>query len=338
MQITKVNVVIEKIDRATAERYLASSKGNCRFIPRRIRILATLVHRDLWKPLAGKGLGFDVNESLVDGHHSLMAFLSTSKPFFFVKVTRGIPVEDCDTLDVGHSPRLLPQVLSFAHPSMTNATLRVACVRLCTYLLTSKNVPIEEPNDYEQWNRLFKPGVNWAIETMTSSPLVGKAYIMGALAFAHKSDPEKIEKFGASLVNQTGLVEGSPVLCVIKSLQLHRVGQDNEEGCRKARSSNTQGRKMSHKILNASLAFLEGRTLAHLQPGFKGMEYFRAAYHSKSLEQLTFAWKKPEEDIQLAEGEETVPDIQTYRIGKKEVQVASLFRSEIGAVKRKAKP
>jgi hypothetical protein len=98
------------------------------------------------------------------------------------------------------------------------------------------------------------------------------------LAFAYKTDPERIMEFGQKLNDGVMLEENSPAWTLAKYLQGEVLG------------SGVSRYVMARKVLNAALAHLEDRKLTKIVDGSSGLDRFLAAYNGRSVVKMTEPW------------------------------------------------
>ena len=99
VESASIDVRIETIDPATAERYLGRNFQNRNVRPTKVKQWAGAMRRAEWT-LNGDAIRFDIFGNLIDGQHRLLACVEAGVPFMTL-VVRGLPTRARNSIDVG---------------------------------------------------------------------------------------------------------------------------------------------------------------------------------------------------------------------------------------------
>lgn len=281
---------VETITVKKAEELLLSSAGNRKISERAVLALAVEMDSGRWNPLASE-LVLDTEGHLIDGHHRCHAVKVNDKPIDML-VKRGVDPSARNVIDTGRS-RSMTDLLHMYRSDTDYPGNRKACLSVCLSLLfgNSKVPPLRTLDAFEMWSKPFATGIDWAVRAhlIEGVPTIVQvrlryAPVAGALAFAHRTNPEVIEAFYRRVALGIGLDISEPAY-VLRNLAISET-RDNGHTVRKL---------MSEKVLNAALAYIDGRTLKKLQSGDIGPKHFRRAYDIRSIDKLMRPWAEAEE-------------------------------------------
>jgi hypothetical protein len=158
--------------------------------------------------LTHQGIGFDVNQRLIDGQHRLWA-IYFSEVSVRMLVTYNLPPEAMSHIDT-QRVRSVADMLKLEHdmPNPRKLSARCAVIR---DIETPKRagVPLSIDQTLEIYGR-HKAGVDWSLESLHTGRIWTAAPIAGALAYAYPTNPELIADFATRLKTGEGLQRGDP--------------------------------------------------------------------------------------------------------------------------------
>ncbi len=249
---------------ALAEGMLATSVGNRKLSPATVLEYAGAMLRGQWHQ-NGNVLKFDKLGRLRDGHHRLNAVIQAGCS---VKMDVAIGIDEAAlySIDCGRPRRLSDFLRMFGESK--NADLRAAYLNQCTQLMTGTIIPIRTLDEYQRWMALFGDGIEWALYDLSPYRHMVNAPVAGALAFAHKTDPEGIALFAQQVCTGERLSSGDPAHTLRRTIL--------EAGS--PRAGREPRMAVSRRVLNAALAALEGRSLQRVYDAPHGLFFFRKAY------------------------------------------------------------
>lgn len=202
-----------------------------------------------------QGIAFDAMGRLLDGQHRLRAIIKANKAVMLM-VVRGLPPEARLCVDTGRR-RSIAQILQMTYGEQ-NTHRVMSFIRVIADLTgDSKKVSAE---DAEQRIEYYRPAIAWALRAFSVTRF--NAPVVGALIYAYRTNPEKVQAFGASLVSGANLPPKSPVLALMKAMQLH------------PKPTNTDRRLVSILTLRAVLGYIKNESLAVLKPSEEWVKYF----------------------------------------------------------------
>ncbi len=291
-----MSVKMEEITPKVAESMLKQSKGNRRLNEGYVLTLACAMESGTWQPEAGE-IVFDSTGALIDGHHRLNAIAVFGRPVA-VLVKRGVDPAVRNVIDTGRT-RSLSDLMTMYRPGGEYVSVRRAMLQACLdlYVGESRSKPQLRTLDvFDQWHKQFREGIDWVIEAIGGAGLPNHAVqpfrvgpVAGAFAFAHKTNPAKIEAFVLRCLNGVSLSAGEPAL-TLRNLVLARRSGRGDAGARK---------DLMLKVLGATWAHLRGEgryTKAQTNSG--AVLYFRQAYGGRALVRLARPWSAGKIDQQ----------------------------------------
>lgn len=262
---------------ALAEKWLATSLGNRGVSRPRVLAFAESMNSGRWE-LNGNTIVFDVDGTLVDGHHRLHAVVQSGKTIPFL-VVRGVSPSARVTIDTGRVRTLRDQVRMFFADEITNPKQRIAWVQMSITLLTGNHIHMPDINTFNEWAVHFRAGVNALLPVFGTRKMLSTGPIAGALVFAHRKSPEAVVDFSKRIVDGADLQKGSPELTLTRFL--FSFG---------AMPSGAYRIPLSKKTLNAVKAFSDGVKMERLYDSPIGLEWARSAYSSRKLAELSLPW------------------------------------------------
>lgn len=216
-------------------------------------------------------ISFDEDNLLVDGHHRLYAIIRSGKSVW-LWVARGLSKIAVLALDTGHrrsvSFQLRVEEERYGMKKLAHKSSRSSYLSMCNYLLATCRVRISHSTAWRTFYSVFGEEVDWAISECLSHPLLSQGTVGGALAFAYPTNPEKVKEFAAALRNASSLPARHPA----RVLLVHLMSLDPTD------HSSTYRFPVAKRVLNALLAFIEGRDVRAVTDGTDGRDYFARAY------------------------------------------------------------
>lgn len=274
-----ISVKFEDITPKAAHDYLSRSVGNRALNTNYVLSLAVAMESGRWTPEASE-IVLDESGALIDGHHRLHAVVALDSTVKML-VKRGVPKAARGVIDTGR-PRSMNDLFTMFRPGATNVTLRRAALNTCVALLASWRRPplIRTLDAFDAWETVFASGIDTILPMFASvSTTLRSGLSIGAFAFAHKTDPKRVETFVTSVIDGVGLERGSAALTLRNML----TGQSS-------RTTGHDRAKVSRKILSGVYADLKGLPWAKAQDGAAGVEFFRKAYEGRNTERLLKLW------------------------------------------------
>lgn len=244
-----------------------------------------------------QGIAIGEDGKLYDGQHRLWAIVEAGVAVPML-VTYGVSAEARSVIDKGRGRSVSDELNMFR--GVKNATRLVAytsfCVRLYARSQTAGHVRIRTLNAFDAWYAAFEPGVKFAADTFAGGKsALSKAPVAGALAFAHRANPAKIEDFSRKVADGAGLLKGEPALALRKTL------------LELTRRDEYSAHEVSQRVLQAALSHIRGEELQKVQLGVGGFRYFAKAYSdARTLKALLRPWADSEKGEQRPTGAEAL--------------------------------
>jgi hypothetical protein len=236
--------------------------------------------------LTNQAIGIDEDDHLYDGQHRCYAiFLSgVSVP---VVIMRGLPTNAIEAVDLLRARTIYENRTLFRKEN--NARLISGYTSIAAQLIADgTHIVFRTVTAQERWRELAKDGIDWAVKTFDGDNILrtNRPGIAGALAFAHKLDPEAIEKFGVSLRTGAGLKVGSPAL-VLRNWVGAQIKKSPSFGGSYGRMN------LVRVVLNAARAHVEGTKLKSAPKiDSTGIAFFRQAYNVPKVRNLVNRWRE----------------------------------------------
>jgi hypothetical protein len=267
-----------------AVKYLANQRENRNLKHAFLSYLIHAMNSGQFNGSNGSPIRFDKDGRLADGQHRLTAIVATGKTQRML-VVRGIDEEALKTIDIS-VPRSLGDQLRIERGER-NVLARVACLNTAVRLLTGYIVPVRLTEQYDEWSKIFKAGIDMLVEEQVfTTTHMRNANLSGALAFAYKADPDAIQALVVKARDGIGLGADD----VARTLRDYMFVRERD------RVSNID---VAKKVLGACKAVVEGRTMAKLQVSEQAMEYFREFYDRGAARKLVEVYKAASVEAQI---------------------------------------
>ena len=228
---------------------------------------AEMMIRGEWKE-NGEAIKFLPDGRCCDGQHRLLAVIMCGIAVR-MSVQLGTAEDAVQTLDLGGVRALSHTMRMFVGGDNINS--RAAYLKMCARMLTGSTVPIKTPTEHQRWLPPFSTGIDWAIDLTSNAKAFAISPIAGALAFAHRTNPAKIEEFGTALVSGEGLRLGDPALTIRKLLTEHPRSDRRDERF-----------VIAKKVLQGAVAHINGERMTKVYGSPKTVVFFRRVYLSSS--------------------------------------------------------
>lgn len=265
---------------ALAREYLATSKINRKLKESAVIDYAIMMTQGEWHA-DGPPLTFSEDADgrhLNNGHHRLNAVILADCPVTMT-VQFGVAEDTREVEDSGVTRTLGDKLMMF-RPEVTNALVRVAYLRQCVRLL-SPAVIIRSLSAYDSWHEIFGKGVSWAIETLNhTNRLLRQGPVAGSLAFAYKTDPERVGAFGHALATGENLREGQPALTFLNFIR--------SENPRRQADSRPE---IARKTLYAVRAHMAGQIIHRINGPIDVISDFAKVYRTPKVLALIKPWE-----------------------------------------------
>jgi hypothetical protein len=271
---------LKEVSPEYAQELLNLSMGNRKISADYVLSLAVAMESGKWISEASEVV-LDEDNVLIDGHHRLHAVIAYGKPVTLA-FKRGVSTNARNVIDTGRV-RAMSDLFKMFRPDETHVTRRkAALVMCCSLLMPGRKVQLKTLDAYDAWYRQFKDGINMVIETGLNEAMYKQA-VAGAFAFAHKTNPIKVTAFMERVRDGAGLGIGEPahtIRALIFNPNRYIKNQDRNI--------------FSRKVLQAIHAELRGKQYSKAQDGLDGLEFFRIAYDTRTINQMVSSWA-PEE-------------------------------------------
>ena len=210
-----------------------------------------------------QGIGFDVDGTLTDGQHRLLACIMADTPFECLVVWR-LPVEAQKVIDSGNK-RSIPQQLAM-FDAVTNAMAKVAIANCMVSAIKglkkvslSVNTAKEIIDLYDDEIEVALADRGVAIKGLAATP------IMAGFVLAAKVDIDKTDVFKNKYYKGNNLSEGDPVM-TLRNFMLSQ----QKKGC----GSYAWRHLVMDNTMTALMASFMGKPLKRLVASKAGMGYF----------------------------------------------------------------
>lgn len=213
-----------------------------------------------WK-LNGETIKFDWFGRLLDGQHRLWAIAESGTPVE-VDVAFNVDPEAADTMNQG-----VPDTISdFARrrEGVAYAEKIASWARVWYSLNGNFHVKLTN-NQFKEWREAHQVEIAWAIATFLEGQkpcTANTAPVVGALMFAHQTNPSKITEFAKPLVTGTNIPSNTTIHTLhdylYKTLPVRR----------------DRGFIVSKKVLQAAYLFVKGKFANKLYESDTALEYF----------------------------------------------------------------
>lgn len=259
-----INARTTVITPAKAQKLLDSNAGNRPLSPARVARYAELMRAGRWR-LNGETIIVGPKDELIDGQHRLSAVVAAgvSVPML---VARGVPTDARPTIDIGRA-RSLSNIVAMMDDEEQYHDKVVAWAKLAGKLLGRRTSDMTY-EEFLAWRKDNAAAVDWVREhyfTAVRGPL-RNASVAGALVFAYRTKPAKVQEFAVQLRDQERLKAGDPAHTLTKWF----IDQDA------AMRSDAVG--VAKRVLSAAAAFCLGEQYTKSQESDRGLVYFAKAH------------------------------------------------------------
>lgn len=266
---------IESITPEKATEYLKRNKTNRPIRQAVVETYALDMRKGHWLQ-NHQGIAFDTDGNLIDGQHRLEA-IRMSGVTVIIMVTWGVPphskngmtIFTMDTVDRGKQ-RTIGDQLCLRHGCKSGA-LVAATLQVIGQIASNGNFCKLTVPAATAILELYRKEVEFVTQGRSYAVGMRSSVVIGSIAFALKSDREKIQEFYKLLVSGEGLFKTGPT-CPIYTLRKH-LERNNFAG-------HTQRWQMVCSVLNSAKHYVEGTALTFMKHTTLGVEYF--INHQKS--------------------------------------------------------
>jgi hypothetical protein len=257
--------------------YAGRNKRNRRLKQRKVDKLAREFGRGEYVK-THEGLAFGRDGSLQDGQHRLWAIF-LSGVTVEILVTFGQVEEARKVLNTGTSRKPWENRTVLTGDSNSKSLLEIATV--ISYLVTRDTSNVPSLDEGEGFIQMFKDGVEWAA-TLTKKKIFGTASVRGALAFAYRTNPEKVTAFADQVIDGLLIDKGDPAYTLRCYLERARPYSSKDR------------REVAVKTLRALLYFLSNEKMDKIYAAEDAVSYFAKA-HKLELKGSGYRIPKPED-------------------------------------------
>lgn len=267
---------------STAKKWLATNTHNRNVSQSRVDTYATDMLADKWH-LTHQGIAFDTEGVLMDGQHRLLAVVlaqevagDEKKISIPMLITWGVKREAMVVIDGMLVRKIGDQLHLF--DGLENGRKYEAGSRIIRFIEKREyggKLTVDMARDIIERH---KPGLSWAIGTLNKDP-VGRAPIIGAMAYAYPTDQERVNQFAVLLRDGTG-----------EGWQRGHPAHTLREWLLRMDAVNNRDRSVICIVtLRALMAFLKGQPLLVIKPEVMTGEsainetfrYFHKAHNKK---------------------------------------------------------
>jgi hypothetical protein len=204
----------ERIGPEQAKQYLATNTNNRQVVQSYVDRYAITMKSGLWRR-THMGIAFGADGTLYDGQHRLLAIIKANVEIELM-VTRGLTREALDAIDTG-GPRKPHDVLAIADGIKLNRRQRASILAAYWLILHGELKWTRTGADVHDLRVAVadhKENVFAILEVLSKQrdSLSGSAALVGSLAIARKTQPEKVDEFVSLLRSGALLTEGHPAL------------------------------------------------------------------------------------------------------------------------------
>ncbi len=211
VEATKVETVTPEL----ARQWLAKNTRNRSIGKTAVEKLAKEIRDGRWR-LTHQGIAFGADGELYDGQHRLHAVVVANVPVK-IRVTRGLPPEARDAIDVGvRGSRKAQDVLAITDGLKLSDHDRAEV--MVAHMLGTKGTLVASmgrvlPHELREATRLHHAAVNKVHEVLgRDRGRLMQSAVVGTLAFAWHTMPEVVLDFAEHYRNGANLEEGHPAL------------------------------------------------------------------------------------------------------------------------------
>lgn len=273
-----MNIKIEKITPATAQRWLSESNtGNRNIRQSHVNYLANEMLAGRWKETS-QGIAFFSDGTLADGQHRLAAVVDSGVTIC-LPVARDLERDVMPVIDRG-ATRSLADYMHLQH-GVKDANLCCAAARgIVSFCLSHQNYVIPPAVAIETIRR-YGSDINAAIAAVRETRPLRKGWLVGVLAFARRRHRAEIDAFLDGFGSGEGIVQGMPEFALRKWFI--------SQSPRALQAANAYRRAAVESVFNVLLNKVQGRQITHIKSGPTGLQHFlegERAYVSKLQESM----------------------------------------------------
>jgi hypothetical protein len=260
---THMNIKIETIQPAQAKRWLNQRNGHNRNLRQsHVDYLANEMIGGRFKETA-QGISFFKDGTLADGQHRLAACVESGVAIK-LPVARGVEKEAMCAYDMG-ARRSVADFLHLHH-DLKDANLVTASARsIVSMCFAYQNYPLSADVILRVLRRYGKELEETASEIKQFKPAV-KAWIIGTIAFARKSQPEKVAEFVTAVATGESVKKGHPAL-TFRNWLINKSS---------AALTKTYKRQAIESLGNVLFNAVQGQSLSTIRSGVQGIQHFQS--------------------------------------------------------------
>lgn len=226
--------------------------------------MAAAMTRGEWRT-THQGIAFGADGSLYDGQHRLWAIIQANTPITMM-VTRGLAEEARANIDGQRNRSVADNFTILSGEANARRLVEVANI---IYALISGERAFKSTFDQARLTvQKYRTDLEWALSLPGGRTKLGSAAIRGALAFARKTDPEKLAEFAEQVMVGANLAENAPAL-LLRNLVLNQYN----------RKSLHNRRGLAVRALRAAYAHLNGEILRSLFATEDAIAFFAKAHN-----------------------------------------------------------
>lgn len=258
-----MNIKIETIQPAQAERWLDKRNGHNRNLRQsHVDYLANEMISGRFKETS-QGIAFFDDGTLADGQHRLAACVVSGVPIK-LPVARGIKKETMCAFDMG-ARRSVADFMHLHH-GIKDANLVVASARsIVSMCFAFQNYTLSADVLLKVIRRFGKELEATASEVKQFKPSC-KAWIVGTIAFARKSQPQSIGEFVHAMSSGENVKKGHPAL-TFRNWLINKNAAALTKGYK---------RQAIESLANVLFNTVQGSSLQHIRSGVQGLQFFQS--------------------------------------------------------------
>jgi hypothetical protein len=258
-----MNIKIETITPAQAKRWLNQRNGHNRNLRQsHVDYLANEMIGGRFKETS-QGISFFKDGTLADGQHRLAACVDSGVAIK-LPVARGVDKEAMCAYDMG-ARRSVADFLHLHH-GLKDANIITASSRsIVSMCFAYQNYPLSADVILRVLRRYGKELEETAAEIKQFKP-AQKAWIIGTIAFARKSQPQKVSEFVTAVATGESVKKGHPALTFRNWLI-------NKSSAALTKSYKRQAiESLGNVLFNA----VQGQSLTTVRSGVQGIQHFQS--------------------------------------------------------------
>ena len=215
---------IKSITPAMAAEYLKHNNSNRPMREGLAEQYAIDMRKGNWV-LNHQGIAFDDKGNLIDGQHRLQGIIYAGVPVTMLvatdipeKINSGVTIFTMDTVDAGKKRTVGDQLTLHG---VENGSLVAAVCGIIAMAASGNYTKLTTPSTRAIMS-LYKPEISFAVQERSRIVGFRSCVVIGAIAFALKSDYEKVSEFYKLLVSGEGIFrtgQTSPIYTLRKFIQ-----------------------------------------------------------------------------------------------------------------------